>query len=118
MLLKQGDGTYTGGPLDVLCILHDVQRDTYHAAFFEEKPFPGEVPAVGDTSIVRLKSKMHHTGGSPDLEGAKEHLRELSDQIEVPPENIWKDPLTWDGEVGIVLVVPNWRSAEARPSAC
>lgn len=109
MLIENGDGTYTGGPLDVWCIMHNVEADTYHAAFFEEKPMPGPRPSVEDTKIVRLKSKMHHTEGAPTLEGALKYLDEMTAKVQVPPENIWREPKDWDGEIGIVWVFPNWR---------
>lgn len=109
MMINNGNGTFTAGGLDMLCILHDVNTDRYHAAFFEEHPLPGEVKSIEETDIVRLKSKMHHTTGSDTLEGALEHLKELSEQIIVPEENIKKDPIDWDGEIGIVFVWNNWR---------
>lgn len=34
MLLPNGDGTYTGGEQDIICILNDVNTGKYHAAFF------------------------------------------------------------------------------------
>lgn len=109
MMINNGNGTFTAGRLDVLCILHNVNTGRYHAAFFEEHPLPGEVKSIEETDIVRLKSKMHHTTGSDTLEGALEHLEELSEQIIVPEENIKKDPIDWDGEIGIVFVWENWR---------
>lgn len=109
MMIQNENGTFTGGPLDVLCILNDVTTGRYHAAFFEEKPFPGPVESVKNTDLVRLKSKMHHTEGSDTIEGALEHLVDLSEKLIVPSDNIWKDPIEWDGELDMVLLVPNWR---------
>jgi hypothetical protein len=110
MLIEQEDGTYLAGPFDVLCILYDPVKNRYHAAFFEEKPFAGPVPEVADTEVVRLKSKMHHTEGATDLEGALLHLDEMVRTIRVPPENIWRKPRTWDADlVAAVWIVPNWR---------
>lgn len=108
-MIDNGNNTFTAGGLDVLCILHDVNTDRYHAAFFEEHPLPGKVKSMEETDIVRLKSKMHHTVGSDTLEGALEHLKELSEKIIVPEENIWKDPVEWNGELGIVLIRDNWK---------
>lgn len=112
MLIENGDGTFTGGPLDVLCILHDVEAETYHVAFFEEKPLPGPVPDLQDTKVVRLKSKMHHTLGAGDLCGAFEHLAEMREKIQVPDENVWREPRDWDGQLGVVIVANNWRARE------
>lgn len=109
MMMNNGDETFIAGSLDVLCILHNVNTNRYHAAFFEEHPFPGEIKPVEETDIVRLKSKMHHTGGSDTLDGALEHLKELSEKIIVPEENIKKEPIDWDGEIGITFVWNNWK---------
>lgn len=108
MLLRHDDDTFTGGPLDVLCILKDINTGRFHAAFFEEKPMPGPVKPVHETEVVRLKSTMHHTEGSDTLEGALVHLNELSVQIQLPEENVWKDPIDWDGQPAVWLK-PNWR---------
>lgn len=109
MMIDNGNGTFTAGGLDVLCILHDVNTDKYHAAFFEEKPFPGKAKSIEETDIVRLQSKMHHTSGSDTLNGALEHLKELSEKIIVLKENIKKDPIDWNGEIGITFIWSNWR---------
>lgn len=115
MLINNGDGTFTAGPLDVLCILHNVKKGRFHAAFFEESPFPGPVPDVDDVKVVRLKSKAHHTEGAETLEGALEHLDDLAAQIQVPPENIWRKPRKWDGQIGIVWITDNWRVSGEPP---
>ena len=108
MLIENGDGTFIGGPFDVLTILHDRRANRFHAAFFEEKPMPG--PIEKNPTVIRLKSKMHHTGGSPDLEGARKHLDELAEKIKVPEENIWRDPHDWDAQkMAAVWAVPNWK---------
>lgn len=111
MLLANGDGTYTGGAFDVLCILHNVETDTYHAAIFLERPMPGPVLSVENTKIVRLMSKGHHTEGAPTLEEAQKHLDEFAEKIKVPEENIWREPRPWDGSLGIIWVEPNWKAA-------
>lgn len=109
MLISNGDGTYTGGPLDVLCILHDETTGRYHAAFFEHKPMPGPRREVKDIEIVRLKSKGHHDEGAEDLDGANKHLDEFATVIKVSDENVQREPIPWDGIIGIVRIVPNWR---------
>lgn len=113
MLIQNGDDTFTGGPLDVLCLLHDVNTGRFHACFLEERPFPGPVVPVEQLGTVRLVSKMHHTGGAASYEEGLVHLGELSSRICVLPENITRDPVKWDGQLGFVLLVPNWRRAGA-----
>jgi len=113
MLINNGDGTYTGGPLDIWCILHNVEAGTYHAAFFEEDPMPGPIePDFRKVKPVRLRSKMHHTTGADSLEGAQAHLDEMVAKVQVPEQNVWRDePMPWDGEIGITFIADNWRVA-------
>ncbi len=101
-------GVYQAAALDILCILHNTETGRYHAAFFEEYPMPGPIPLVDETKIVRLKSKMHHTDGADTIEVAREHLRELRERILVSDGNVCEKPFPWDGEIGIVWLVPNW----------
>lgn len=109
MLLPIGDDRYAGGPLDVLLILHDVTRGTYHAAFFEEAPMPGPIEPVAATPRVRLRSNMHHTVGADTLEGAQVHLDDLARQIALPRGNVYRDDaLAWNGDLGITLLASNW----------
>lgn len=109
MMIGNGDGTFTGGPLDVLLVLHDTKTGRFHPAFLEEKPMPGPVPEVADTHVVRLTSRMHHTEGFPTLEEGLKGLKELAEKIHLPPENTWEKPREWDGEYPITMLVDNWR---------
>lgn len=109
MMIDKGNGTYAAGLLDVLCILRNVNTGKYHAAFFEEIPVPGKVEPMNETEIVRLRSKMHHTTGSETLDGALDHLKELREKIIVPDENVKKEPIDWNGEIGTTFVWENWR---------
>lgn len=108
MLMPDGD-KFIGGPLDVLCILQHEGR--FHPAFFEEAPFPGPVQEVAATPVVRLKSKMHHTSGFGTLAEAVQEIEAGSlSKITLPPENIVREPVQWDGSLGLVRVVRNWRN--------
>jgi len=120
VLNRNEDGTFTAGALDVLAILHDVEKDTYHPAFFAEAPPPG--PPQLDwrrVSLVRLKCRMHHTEGAPDLETARAQFDDLASKIQVPAPNRWRDqdPVEWDGEMGLVLILDNWRADEQKEAA-
>ena len=110
MLIKNGD-SYIGGPLDAIVVLHDVTKNTFHAAFFEEAPMPGPVGEVEAVPIVRLKSKMHRTEGAATLAEALEHLDSLTNKIELPESNVARDKaIPWNGELGIIFIVRNWRA--------
>ena len=91
-----------------LLMVDDVTTGKFHAAFFEEHSMPGDIKSIEETKIVRLKSKMHHTGGSDTIEGSLVHLEELSSKIHLSENNIWKDPIEWDGQLPITWVIPKW----------
>lgn len=111
--MNNGDGTFAGGPLDTLMILHNVKTGRYHSAFFEEHPAPGPVQPTYETQIVHLISKMHHTEGADTLEGAQIHLDKLAEKIQLPKESVFRDKVQeWNGELATVLVLPNWRIQE------
>lgn len=103
MLMPNGDGTYTGGNQDIICILNDVNTGKYHAAFFEESPLPGGNEEVG---FLRLKSKMHHTQGAETIEDAFKHVDDMRQKVHVSDDNVWREPKDWDGTQGLVWVVP------------
>lgn len=106
MMIENGDGTFTAGKYDAILILHDVNTGRYHVAFFEEAMFPGGIEANDNLDVVRLKSKMHHTAGADTLEGAIEHLEDMRKKILVPEQNVWREPREWDGQIGIVCLIP------------
>lgn len=106
MMLNNGDGTHTGGPYDVIMILHNVKTNRFHVAFYEEALFPGGVDAETNQGIVRLKSKMHHTAGADTLEEAMIHLEDLRKKLHLPDQNVWKEPREWNGELGLIEIVP------------
>ncbi len=72
-------------------------------------PLPEKVKSIEETDIVRLKSKMHHTRGSDTLDRVLIHLKELSEKIAVPEDNIFGEPIKWDGTTGTVFLWENWR---------
>ena len=67
MLSNNGDGTYTLGPADVMCIFK-LPTGRHHVAILEESPMPGPPQPLDALSFLRLRSKMHHTGGAETLE--------------------------------------------------
>lgn len=115
MMIENGDGTYTSGPLDVVLIYHNVRAGTFHTAYYAEAPFPGPVAPVGETPLVRLVSKMHHTTGHATLEEAQENARsEFLPVVGVRDYNVdLEHPMPWDGSIGDVIVMPNWRMTGA-----
>jgi len=112
VMVRNENGTVTMGPLDAMFILQHAETRRFHVCLMEECSMPGPVPDVADTKVVRLKSKMHHTTGSDSFEGALEQLKELRHKVEIHDSNVLLDrPIGWDGAIGFVLVLPNWRVA-------
>ena len=120
MLIPHGDGTYIGGPLDVIMIYHNVAKGTFHPVFYEEKSMPGPIRDYNEIDAVRLKSNMHHTEGFKTFEEAQANVRDVfSKQIVLPPSNVAIErAVNWDGQNGDVWIVQNWRKEGAeRPFA-
>ena len=113
MLIGNGDGTFLCGPWDVIVIYQHHTDGTFHPAFYQESPMPG---AGGDgvENLIRLKSKMHHTDGFATLEEAQASARDLQAKLGLSDDNVVLDLLVpWDGEIGDVMIVQNWRRADA-----
>lgn len=55
-------------------ILSNVSKGTYHPIFYYESPLPG--PIEDRPSVIRFKSKMHHTTGFATLEEAKSSIED------------------------------------------
>lgn len=108
MILQRDDGTCDVGPLDIICILK-LPAGTFHAAFFEEAPMPGPVQPIDSLTFVRLKSKMHHTGGALTLEGAQEHLDELRLKIHLPDTNVVREEAIEIADPVSVWILGNWK---------
>ncbi len=117
MLIKKQDDTCMAGPLDIICIMK-LPSGTYHVAFLEESPFPGEVLAPKDTPFVRLKSKMHHTVGAQTFEGALVHLRDTRKKIELPDANVIEDAAIEVDDPVSVWTVSNWLTNGRRLKDC
>lgn len=107
MLIDNGNKTFTGGEADIICILK-LPTHTFHAAFFEEHPLPGEPKPIKKEPLLRLKSKMHHTTGSETLEGAQTQLDDLRSRIILPDTNIIRDRAIKVDDAVNTLVLPNW----------
>jgi len=58
-------------------MLFNTAKNTYHPIFYYESPFPGE----GTDSVVRFKSKGHHTTGFEKLGDAIDSLPDLQQRI-------------------------------------
>lgn len=109
MLMPTTDGTFMAGPFDVLCILHRSDLGRFHVCFMEEQAFPGPYQdRLEGATVIRLRSRMHHTEGAPTLEGALVHLAEMRKKINVLPTNIWLLPREWDGSEGFMWICDNW----------
>lgn len=113
MMLPDGDGTFTGGPLDAIVLLRDVRTGRFHACFAEEAAMPGPVGEPDALSFVRLRSRMHHTSGAETLEEGRAHVRELAAQIHILPANVSYEPEDWNGSP-FTVIIANWRHGNLR----
>jgi hypothetical protein len=107
MLIEKDGGMLLAGPADMVCILK-LPAGTFHVAFFEEHPMPGPVQPINELPVIRLRSKMHHTSGSPTFEGAQQHVRELRAKIELPDSNVLDSEAIPVRDPVSNLLVPNW----------
>lgn len=107
MLIDNKNGTYTAGQADIIVILH-LPSGTFHPAFFEEHPLPGQTKPIIEESFLRLKSKMHHTQGALTLEGAQKLLDEMRDKIILPDANVIRDKAIDVMEPVNTWILPNW----------
>jgi hypothetical protein len=76
----------------VIAMLHNVKLNRWHPLVFEENPLPGPSP-----SVIRHKSKMHHTSGFESREEALKSIPELKEQCNAHKECLAKD-IPWDGD--------------------
>jgi hypothetical protein len=116
MLIANGDGSYTAGPLDALIILRHQETGRFHVAFFEEHPFPGPIRPVSEVGVVRLISNMHHTEGAASLPEAFPQRTEMLQKLHLAPTNIFDEVVEWDGHPGVVLFYPNWLKSIGEPT--
>ncbi len=84
----------------IIALIHNAKAGTYHPVLFVENPLPGNP----DISLVRYKSKMHHTAGFSTIDEAKKYAEEdLGPKVEC--KNFSFDSVfEWDGE-GIPAMV-------------
>lgn len=95
--------------MNAWCVLYRTTTDTYHPTLFELAENVGtcfyEIP------VARLVSKLHHSSGFENLDEANSFIiREAIKSVPVPIENIGTEPIDWNGEEGICLLLPNWKA--------
>lgn len=79
----------------VIGILHNKKENRWHPIVFDESPMPG--PHDPET-MVRFRSKMHHTGGFATREEAATNAKgELMERLGAAQLAIDAD-LAWDGD--------------------
>ena len=107
MLIPKGDGSFLGGPADVICIVK-VPTGTFHVSFWEEHPLPGPICSVEDLEFIQVKSKMHNTKGAVTLEEALVELDDLRKKIELPDHNIVRNYVFEVDDPFVNRCLPNW----------
>lgn len=107
MLVNNGDGTYTMGPADVMCIFR-LPTGRYHLVILEESPMPGPIQSLDSLSVIRLKSRGHHTDGAETLEGAQAHIAEYRKKLKIKDANVLSDVAIDMEDPVCVFPVRNW----------
>lgn len=82
----------------LIMMLFNSAAKTWHPIYYLENPFPGPIE---DQTIVRYKSKGHHTAGfalrDEAVASANNLLKQLKEQHNLPIIEIESD-LDWEGE--------------------
>lgn len=83
----------------LIMLLFNTKFNTWHPIFYYEKPFPG--PYDPSNTLIRYKSKGHHTAGFKDIDKAIDHIEnDLAGRIKGMGYvvHIELNEETWDGE--------------------
>jgi len=82
----------------IVTLLHNQKLNRWHPVVYLESPMPGKgFEADGNTTLVRHKSKMHHTTGLETREAALDNARELLKQCD-GTKTAFDEDIAWDGE--------------------
>lgn len=98
----------------IIAIIHNVALNTFHPALFLESPMPG---GQHGTTIIRHKSKMHHTTGFDSRDEAVQNITQ--DFIPKATQHFGEPLLAltvdvgWDGD-GIPAMVVFFVSVEGQ----
>lgn len=108
MLINMGDGTFTGGPLDVLLVLRNQETGRFHVSFVAEHLPPGPVKDSIETEVVRLRADMTHTAGVSTFEQAQAEIDAMRAKITLRDQNVVRDGFyEWNG-VPLAMLANNW----------
>jgi hypothetical protein len=77
----------------VIAMLHNTGKDRWHPILFDAAPLPG-----GESSIVRHRSRMHHTDGFDTREAAEKNARDDLAQKIPGCRLALERVIEWDGE--------------------
>lgn len=85
----------------LVMMLHNTSTNKFHPIFYLESPLPGGPDAEGNQSLIRYKSKGHHTFGFSDRNEAllsiNNELIEQINSIGYTPALELDNDLSWDG---------------------
>ncbi len=60
-------------------MLHNTQKNTFHPIYYLDSPFPGGIE--NNSTVIRYKSKGHHTTGFDTREAAVFSANDLIDKL-------------------------------------
>jgi len=101
---------FKSGPADIICILK-LPNGKLYAAFLEEYYFPPPAENLSERNFVRLVTKllMKEVG---TLEKAKDQVRKLRKQTELPDNNVLDDVAIEATSHDVSWFVPNWTTGK------
>ena len=110
MIIANGDGTAVAGMWDVFFIYENVQTGRFHPVVYVRDDPPGG----GPVSVVRLKSKMSHPEGFATFQEAVDEVAAGRQDLVFDDLNVYiETAVPWDGMIGDVMIVPDWRQPGA-----
>jgi len=97
--------------LDSWIILQHAETGKFHPAFFRDKRIGITTSPLTEPGLVQLVSDFHHTDGFDHVDDAIKEMRHAARFcMPVSHKNICDEPIEWDGEIGIKIVLRDWRA--------
>ena len=107
-MIHAGEDSLQVGLLDIITILHHEAENTFHPAIFEERRLPGSSVDEDGVPKVFLVLRYVREEGFPNKEKAETHITELRKKFQIPDQNVFLEPVSWNGKSGKTLTKRNW----------
>lgn len=109
IVVNRETGSRTGGPLDILCILHNVSERHFRIVFFDSGLWSKSDALMAEQlDVIDVKMKFLHPERAKTLAQAREYLAEMREWVALPDRNVAQEPIPWDGQFGTRWNLKNW----------